>query len=125
MIRLAQVFCAIFVLFLGVSGLASIFSPETIFAEVGFEAVSNYGVTNLRTLGAPTLALAIVTALGAYRKDWWLILPASLYFLLNFSARLISVFAEGFEPIMARGMILTIVLFTLSQVAIYMFRTAE
>ena len=125
MTRIAQLLSVIFVLFLGGSGVVSMFSPETIFAEVGFEAVSNYGVTNLRTLGAPTLALAIVTVLGAYRKDWWLILPASLYFLLNFSARLISVFAEGFEPIMTRGLILTMVLFTLSQVAIYLFRTAE
>ncbi len=125
MTRAAQLLSVIFVIFLGGSGIASIFSPETIFESVGFEAVSNYGVTNLRTLGAPTLALAIITALGAYRKDWWLVLPASLYFLFNFSARLISVFAEGFEPIMVRGLILTSVLFILSQVAIYLFRTSE
>ena len=79
----------------------------------------------MRTLGAPTLSLAVITAIGAVKTEWLLILPASLYFLFNGSARLISVFVEGYEPIMLRGLILTFTLFVLSQVTLHIFRRAE
>ena len=125
MTRLAQLFSALFVFVLGSAALTSIFSPLTILEPSGFDIVSDYGITNLRTLGAPTLSLAIITAIGAIRKEWLLILPASMYFLFNFSARLISVFVEQFDPIMTRGLIFTIMLFLLSQVALHIFRRAE
>ncbi|MEM7332516.1 MAG: hypothetical protein AAF490_10520 [Chloroflexota bacterium] len=125
MTRVAQILCALFVLVLGGSAIVSIFSPLTIFDPVGFTAVDNYGVTNMRTLGAPTLSLAIFTAIAAVRKEWLLVLPVSMYFFFNFSARLISIFAEGYEPVMLRGLLLTIVLFILSQVALNIFRTSE
>lgn len=88
----------------------------------GFNAMSNYGFTNLRTLGAPTLSLAIITAIGAYRKEWLLILPASLYFGFNFLARLLSTVVEWYEPVMLFGLLMTFTLFILSQVALYTFR---
>ena len=125
MTRLAQILSALFVLVLGGAALTSIFSPMSIVGPSGFDIISNYGITNLRTLGAPTLSLAIITAIGVFRKEWLLILPASLYFLFNFSARLISVFAEGYEPVMLRGLLITSVLFILSQIALHIFRTAE
>ena len=96
MTRAAQVLCAIFVLVLGGSALNTIFSPMSTGDAVGFNVTTAYGITNLRTLGAPTLSLAIITALGAYRKEWILVLPASLYFLFNGTARLLSVFVEGY-----------------------------
>ncbi|MDW3646046.1 MAG: hypothetical protein R8P61_03210 [Bacteroidia bacterium] len=125
MIRFAQILSALFVLVLGASALTTIFSPMSINEPSGFNAVTNYGITNLRTLGAPTLSLAVITAIGALKKEWLLILPASLYFLFNGSARLISVFVEGYEPIMLRGLILTFTLFALSQVALHMFKRRD
>lgn len=125
MIRFAQILSALFVLVLGASALTTIFSPMSINEPSGFNAVTNYGITNLRTLGAPTLSLAVITAIGALKKEWLLILPASLYFLFNGSARLISVFVEGYEPIMLRGLILTFTLFALSQVALHMFKRTD
>lgn len=122
MIKLAQILSAIFVLILGTAALTTMLFPEVINSPSGFNAATNYGFTNLRTLGAPTLSLAIITAIGAYRKDWLLILPASLYFLFNGSARVISVIVEGFEPVMITGLIFTFTLFTLSQVALHIFR---
>ncbi len=122
MIRLAQILTVLFVVVLGVAGLTTMFNPVALGEASGFNPIGNYGLTNVRTLGAPTLALAIVTAIGALRKDWLLILPASLYFLLNGSARIISVIVEGYEPVMLRGLLLTGVLFTLSLVALYLFR---
>lgn len=122
MIRFSQVLSGLFVLVLGSAGLTTILFPEVINAPSGFNATSNYGFTNLRTLGAPTLSLAIITAIGAIKKHWLLILPASMYFLFNFSARVISVFVEGYEPTMLLGLVVTFTLFSLSQVALHTFR---
>lgn len=124
-IRLAQILSALFVVVLGGAGLVSMLSPLTIAEPSGFNPVGDYGITNMRTLGAPTLALAIITAIGAFRKDWLLILPAAMYFILNASARIISVFVEGFEPIMTRGLVFTLVLVALSQVALHIFRRSQ
>ncbi len=125
MIRLAQALSVVFVLVLGSSALIAIFSPMTINEPSGFNATTDYGFTNLRTLGAPTLSLAVITAIGALKTRWLFLLPASLYFLFNCSARIISVFIEGYEPIMLRGLLLTFTLFLLSQVALQIFRRAE
>ena len=125
MIRIAQILSALFVLVLGSAGLTTIFSPMTILEPSGFEVASNYGITNLRTLGAPTLALAIITVIAIIRKEWLLVLPASAYFFLNFSARIVSVFAEGYESTMLFGILLTFTLFVLSQIALHTFRRAE
>jgi len=125
MIRFAQVLSAVFVLVLGGAGITTMLSPMSINEATGFVAISDYGITNLRTLGAPTLALALITAIGLVRKDWLLILPASMYFFFNGSARVISLFAEQYDPIMVRGLILTFGLFALSQVALHIFRKAQ
>ena len=125
MIRFAQFLSLLFVIILGSAALVTLFSPMSINGPSGFNVVSDYGITNLRTLGAPTLSLAIITAIGAIRKDWILILPVSLYFLFNGSARVLSIFVEQFDPIMLRGLILTGVLFGLSQLALHTFRRAD
>lgn len=125
MTRFAQVLSAVFVLVLGSAALVAIFSPMSINEPSGFNAVTNYGITNLRTLGAPTLSLAVITAIGTIKKRWLLILPASMYFFFNGSARIISAFVEGYEPIMLRGLLFTFTLFVLSQLAIYLFRKSE
>ncbi|WHI46978.1 hypothetical protein ACJJIW_18485 [Microbulbifer sp. JMSA004] len=122
MIRFSQFLSGIFVLVLGSAGLVTMLFPEIINGPAGFDATTNYGFTNLRTLGAPTLSLAIITAIGAFRKEWLLILPASMYFLFNGSSRVISVLVEGYEPVMLTGLIVTFTLFILSQVAVYNFR---
>ncbi len=122
MIRFAQFLAIIFVLILGATALTTMFNPSSINEPSGFNAITNYGFTNLRTLGAPTLSLAIITAIGALKKEWILILPASLYFLFNGTARVISTFIEGYEPIMLRGLLLTFTLFILSQIALHIFR---
>lgn len=122
MIRFAQLLSVIFVFILGSAGLVTMFFPDMINAPAGFNATTNYGLTNIRTLGAPTLSLAIITAIGAFRKEWLLILPASMYFLLNGISRLISVIVEGYEPVMLTGLVATFTLFFLSQVALHLFR---
>ena len=120
----AQVLSGIFVLILGIAGITTMLFPEVIAGPSGFNPVDNYGLTNVRTLGAPTLALAVAAVIGIIRKEWILILPASMYFFFNGLARVISTGVEGYEPVMLTGLIVTFCLFALSQVAIYLFRKA-
>ena len=122
-IRLAQALIALCILVLGTAAMTSIFSPHFVSEASGFSAQTDYGITNIRTLGAPTLALALTALFGLVRGDWRFVLPASLYFLFNGSARVISILGEGYDPVMIRGLIATFGLFAISQVAIYLLRT--
>ncbi|WP_310620924.1 hypothetical protein [Flexibacterium corallicola] len=122
MIRVSQILSGLFVLILGGAGITTMLFPELVNEPTGFNATTAYGLTNVRTLGAPTLALAVIALLGLVRRDWMLILPASLYFFLNFSARVISVFNEGYDPVMVKGLVITGTLFVLSQIAVHTFR---
>lgn len=125
MTKFAQILSGIFVLVLGSAALVTMLFPAIINEPSGFNAMTNYGFTNLRTLGAPTLSLAIITAIGAYRKEWLLLLPASMYFGFNFFARALSTIIEGYEPVMLFGLIMTLTLFVLSQIALHTFRKAS
>ena len=122
MIRIAQLLSICFTLIFLIAASASLFFPEKIGQASGFNPISDYGLTNIRTLGAPLLSLAVVTFLSLLRKDWILLLPASLYFLFNGSARVLSLFNEQYDPIMLRGLMLTFGLFILSQLALHTFR---
>lgn len=125
MLRFAQLLSGVFVLVLGTSALTLIFSPETVNLAAGFNANTDYGFTNMRTLGAPLLSLAVITAVGTIKKDWILVLPASLYFFFNGSARVVSLLNEQYDPVMLRGLLLTYGLFALSQLALQIFRRAQ
>ncbi|MCK0068171.1 hypothetical protein [Kordiimonas laminariae] len=124
MLRFAQLLSGLFVLVLGTSALTLIFAPDAVNLAAGFNANTDYGFTNMRTLGAPLLSIALITAIGALKKDWILLLPASLYFLFNGSARVVSLFNEQYDPVMLRGLLLTFGLFALSQLALQIFRRA-
>ncbi|WP_020412878.1 hypothetical protein [Microbulbifer variabilis] len=125
MIRFAQIISTIFVFIFTSAAIACIFFPGSISEASGFNAVSDYGLTNVRTLGAPLLMLAVVTAIGTFRRDWIILVPASLYFLFNGLTRVLSLLQEQYDPIMIRGLILTFVLFSLSLVVIYIFRKSK
>jgi hypothetical protein len=119
--RAAQILAGIFVLVLVAASVSNMFNPANVAETAGFNPTSNYGLTNMRTLGAPTLSIAIITAIGIYRKEWLLVLPAAMYFGFNLTARLISIAVEGFEPVMVRGLGITSALFILALVAVYLF----
>ena len=125
MIRFAQVLAAVFVAVLASAGLTAMFAPDLIAEPSQFNVVTDYGTTNLRTLGAPTLSLAVITAIGAFRREWLLLLPAAMYFAFNLTARVTSVFVEGYESDMLRGLLFTGTLAILAQIALHTFRTSE
>lgn len=123
--RVAQVFALLFATIFAVAAVSAIFFPANLGEASGFNPTSDYGLTNVRTLGAPLLMLAVVTAFGAFRKDWIMIVPASLYFFFNGSSRVVSLIFEQYDPIMIRGLLLTFGLFSLSQLVIYILRKTQ
>lgn len=125
MLRFAQALCVLFVLIFLAASVSIMFLPQRISDASGFNPTTDYAITNVRTLGAPLLSLAVITTLGIVRRSWLLLLPASLYFLFNGLARVVSVLSEGYEPVMLRGLLLTFGLFALSQFAVYTFRRPE
>ena len=112
-----------FVLVLGSAGIMTMLFPAAVNEPAGFNAITDYGLTNVRTLGAPTLALAITTAIGTVRKEWILILPAAMYFLFNATARFISVLVDGYSPVMFTGLMFTSTMFALAAFVVWSMRT--
>ena len=122
MTRIAQLISVLFVLVFSTAAIAIIFFPQSMATASGFNPTSDYGLTNVRTLGAPLLMMAVVTAYGAFRKQWIVLVPASMYFLFNGLTRVISAFNEQYDDVMLRGLVLTFSLFALSLWVIKQFR---
>ncbi|WDE05838.1 hypothetical protein SG34_002575 [Thalassomonas viridans] len=125
MLRIAQFIAALFVIVFSVAAGAAIFFPDAVGAASGFNPTSDYGITNIRTLGAPLLMMAVVTAIGAYTRQWILLFPATIYFLFNGLTRVLSLFNEQYDDVMLRGLFLTFGLFTLAIFVLKTFRRAE
>ncbi|WDE09544.1 hypothetical protein [Thalassomonas haliotis] len=125
MLRIAQLISILFVGVLSTAAIAAIFFPGSVGAASGFNPTSDYGLTNIRTLGAPLLMMAVVTAVAAYSRKWLFLLPATLYFLFNGLTRVISLFNEQYDEVMLRGLFLTFGLFLLATWVLKMFYQAE
>ena len=121
MLRFAQVLCVLFVLIFLAASVGAMFFPQRISNASGCNPTTNSAITNVRTLGSPLLSFAVVTTLRIVRRSWLLLFPASLYFLFNGLARVVSLLNEGYEPVMIRGLLLTFGLLALSQIAISFF----
>lgn len=124
MTRIAQLISVLFVLIFSTAAIAIIFFPQSATAS-GFNPTSDYGLTNVRTLGAPLLMMALVTAYGAFSKKWMVLVPASMYFLFNGLTRVISAFNEQYDDVMLRGLVLTFLLFAFSLWVIKQFRQCD
>lgn len=125
MVRLANIIACLFVVIFSVAGVTATFFPQILGDTSGFNPTSDYGLTNIRTLGAPLLMMALVTAYGIFSKNWLLIAPACLYFFLNGSTRVVSLLNEAYDPVMIRGLIITFSLFLLATWVIKTLRKAQ
>ncbi len=122
MTRIAQFISILFALVFVTAAIAIIFFPQAMGVASGFNPTTDYGLTNIRTLGAPLLMMAIVTGYGAYRKKWMLLLPATMYFLFNGLTRVLSLFNEQYDQVMLRGLVFTFTLFAIALWVIKQFR---
>jgi len=125
MLRIAQFISILFVIIFTAAAIPVIFFPEFLGGISGFNPISDYGLTNIRTLGAPLLMMAIMTSIGAYTRNWLFLLPATIYFPLNGLTRVLSLFNEQYDVVMLRGLFLTFGLFILAIWVVKTFRVTE
>lgn len=121
MIRIAQLFSALFVLIFSAAAVGPIFFPAELGEISGFNPINDYGLTNIRTLGAPLLMMAVMTAIAVYTKRWVFLLPATIYFVSNGLTRVLSLFNEQYDSVMIRGLVITFALFGLALWSIAQF----
>lgn len=94
-LRLAAIVIGIFFL---VPGLAGVFRPERLAEILELAPVSDVGLVTVRVLiGAPYIAMAIVTLFAAVRGRWAWLAPVAAIEGLMALVRIMSGFTEGFE----------------------------
>jgi|GEM_PF-3002663 len=125
MVRLANIIASLFVIIFSAAGITATFFPQILGNTSGFNPISDYGLTNIRTLGAPLLMMAAISAYAIFAKNWILLAPACIYFLFNGMTRLISLFNEEYDPVMLRGIILTFSLFLLASWVIKTLKASQ
>ena len=125
MTRAAQILAGLLALFVAGFGLLYALNPLGASAANGLAPDTVFGMTNMRTLAAPMLMIALMTAIGAVRQSWEFLLPAALYFLFTALLRVLGLVADGFDTSTLRGLVLALVLFAVAEFALQIFRRPE
>lgn len=125
MTRAAQILAGLLALFVGFIAVQYLFRPHALIGVNGFNVDTTFGITNMRTLAAPLIMIAFMSAIGALRQNWVFLLPAALYFLATALIRLFGLVLDGFDTGTIRGLILAVVLFGVAEFALQVFRRAE
>lgn len=113
---------ALFLIFIG---LRYTFTPDALSGLTALTANDTFGASNIRAMGAPMLALGIITLIGAAKGVFEFLVPAPLYFLMLIVTRIVSMVTEGTDPSITRATILALVLFIISEVAAQMIKRAK
>ena len=113
---------AIFLIFIG---LRYTFTPDALGGLTALTANDTFGAANIRAMGAPMLAIGIVTAIGAVKRVFEFLVPAPLYFLMLIVTRIVSMVTEGMDPSITRATILAVVLFIITEVAAQIIKKSK
>ena len=112
-------------LFLIYIGLRYTFTPDALSGLTALTANDTFGAANIRAMGAPMLAIGLVTVIGAVKSSFEFLVPAPLYFLMLIVTRVVSMATEGTDPSITRATILALVLFIITEVAAQMIKRAK
>jgi len=112
---------ALFLLFIG---LRYTFTPDALTRLTALTANDAFGASNIRAMGAPMLALGIVTGIGAVKGSYAFLVPAPVYFLMLILTRIVSIASEGSDPNITRALILAVILFVMAEVAVQITKRA-
>lgn len=113
---------ALFLIFIG---LRYTFTPDALSGLTALTANDAFGASNIRAMGAPMLALGILTGIGAVKGVFEFLVPAPLYFLMLIVTRIVSLVTEGSDPGIIRGLVLAIVFFIVTEVAAQLVKRAK
>ncbi len=112
-------------LFLLYIGLRYTFTPDALSGQIAITANDAFGASNIRAMGAPMMALGILTGIGAVKGVFEFLIPAPLYFLMLIVTRIVSIVTEGSDPGITRALILAIVFFVITEVAAQLVKRAK
>jgi len=112
-------------LFLIYIGLRYTFTPDALSGLTALTANDTFGAANIRAMGAPMLAIGLVTVIGAVKRSFEFLVPAPLYFLMLIVTRVVSMATEGTDPSITRATILALVLFIVTEVAAQLIKRAN
>jgi hypothetical protein len=68
--------------------------------------------------------LAVLTGLGAAKKEFYLLVPAPAYFLAIIFTRIVSLITDGTDSGTIRALVLAVVLFVITEVAAQLIKRA-
>ncbi len=125
MTRAAQILSGLLAVILAAIAMTYLFNPSAAADANGLNPVTEFGVTNMRTLAASMLMVSVTAAIGAVRKSWVFLVPAALYFLFTALIRVFGIFADGADPSTIRGLILATFLFAVAEFGVQIFKRSE
>ena len=123
-LKIAQILAGLLALALFAFSAIYIFNPTGAASARGFVPEGAYGLTNVRLMGATFLTLGILTAIGALKKEYMLVAPAALFFLVSIIIRVLGIIVDGADASTVRVMLPAIVLFIVAEVAVQVFKKA-
>ncbi len=125
MLRAAQVAAGLIALVFAGFSILYIFSPLGASAANSLDPIGESGMTNMRALAAPLLAMGLMAAIGAVKKNAIFLAPAALYFLFSIVIRVSGLIVDGAGGSTVRGIVVPIVLFAIAEFAMFVFRRAS
>ena len=125
MLKIAQILAGLLALALFAFSAVYLFNPAGAASARGFVPDGAYGLTNVRLMGATFVSLGILTALGALKKEYMLVAPAALFFLVSIVIRIIGIIVDGADATTVRVMLPAVVLFVVAEFALQVFKRAD
>ena len=113
---------AIFLIFLG---LCYTFTLDALAPINSLTANNTFGAANIRAMGAPLLAIGIVTLIGAVKSEFAFLVPAPLYFLMLIVTRIVSLITEVSDPGIILALIIAVVFFIITEVAAQLVKRSK
>lgn len=124
MLKIAQILAGLLALALFAFSAIYLFNPAGAASARGFVPDGAYGLTNVRLMGATFVTLGILTAIGAVKREYMLVAPAALFFLVSIVIRIIGIIVDGADATTVRVMVPAVVLFIVAEVALQVFKRA-
>ena len=125
MLKSAQILSGLLALALFAFAAFYLINPNGAASARGFEPIGDYGLTNVRLQAATFITLAVMSAIGAVKKDFVFLAPAALFFLASIVIRIIGLFVDGADPATLRVMVPAVVLFVVAEFALQVFKRAS
>lgn len=122
MLKTAQFLAGLLALALFAFTAIYLFNPAGASAARGFEPIGSAGITSVRVMAAGFLMMAIMTAIGAFRKEAVFLMPAAIFFLTSLVIRFVSVFVDGADASDLRVFVPATLLFVVAEFVLQTFR---